>query len=68
MAAMLFPRLLAFAERGWHRAGWERPFQLLRRYDGRSHWVDAAALQAEWEVRWEVGWGDHMSADVVPVF
>lgn len=41
---MMFPRLLALAERAWHRAAWEP-------VDGTdaSAKIDAAALAADWE-------------------
>jgi hexosaminidase len=42
--SMVFPRLLAFAERAWHRAAWEP-------VDGNDHdaAIDTAALAADWE-------------------
>ncbi|WDD95385.1 carbohydate-binding domain-containing protein [Burkholderia sp. FERM BP-3421] len=46
---MVYPRLLALAERAWHRAGWERPYQAGVRYKlGDTHLVDKNALQNDW--------------------
>ena len=45
---MLFPRLLAFAERAWHEAPWEPQYRAGTTYsyvDGR---VDTAALTRDW--------------------
>ena len=50
-AYMLFPRLLAFAERAWHKADWEVPYTAGRRYSPESHFFDArrrAAREADW--------------------
>ncbi|MFS2223509.1 beta-N-acetylhexosaminidase [Pantoea sp. B65] len=50
MEAMIFPRLLSVAERGWHRAGWELDYQPGREYQqGKTHWVDTAALRQDWQ-------------------
>ncbi|WP_075180694.1 beta-N-acetylhexosaminidase [Pantoea sp. 1.19] len=47
--SMLFPRLLAVAERSWHRAGWEQDYVAGRRYEGgKTHFVDRQALLADW--------------------
>lgn len=47
---MAYPRLLALAERAWHRAGWERPYRQGERYQlGVSHLVDRAALNRDWQ-------------------
>lgn len=49
LAYMAFPRLLAFAERAWHQAGWELPYQAGREYKmGSTQFVDQAALLADW--------------------
>lgn len=46
---MVYPRLLALAERAWHRAEWERPYQEGERYKlGETDLVDKAALAADW--------------------
>ena len=45
---MLFPRLIALAERAWHRASWEpayKPGESYRFGDGK---VDRAAIAADW--------------------
>lgn len=46
---MAFPRLLALAERAWHRAGWELDHQAGLAFDGNvtAH-VDAATLALDW--------------------
>ncbi|KVR09682.1 beta-N-acetylhexosaminidase [Burkholderia ubonensis] len=46
---MVYPRLLALAERAWHKADWELPYTAGVRYKrGDTHHVDAAALQRDW--------------------
>ncbi|WP_323122959.1 family 20 glycosylhydrolase [Burkholderia alba] len=46
---MVYPRLLALAERAWHRADWERPYAAGVRYKlGDTHLVDKAALANDW--------------------
>ena len=46
---MAFPRLLALAERAWHRAGWELDYQADLLFEaGVTEHVDAAALAADW--------------------
>ena len=50
MEYMIYPRLIAVAERAWHRAGWEQDYQVGREYKGgESHFVDVATLNKEWE-------------------
>ncbi|ROW55231.1 beta-N-acetylhexosaminidase, partial [Cronobacter malonaticus] len=34
MEYMMYPRLLAVAERAWHRAAWEQDYQAGREYKG----------------------------------
>lgn len=46
---MLFPRLLAFAERSWHKAEWELPYQVGKEYSGETTYVDKAALAQDWQ-------------------
>lgn len=49
MEAKIFPRLLAVAERGWHKAGWEQNWQPGVEYQGgKTHHVDSKALLADW--------------------
>lgn len=46
---MVYPRLLALAERAWHRADWERPYREGERYKlGETDKVDKAALARDW--------------------
>ncbi|WP_137962463.1 family 20 glycosylhydrolase [Burkholderia sp. 4M9327G5] len=46
---MAYPRLLALAERAWHRADWELPYAAGVRFKrGDTHHVDTAALQRDW--------------------
>ena len=46
---MAYPRLLALAERAWHRADWELPYAAGVRFRrGDTHHVDTAALQRDW--------------------
>jgi len=46
---MLFPRLLAFAERAWHSAPWEPPYRPGMTYTYGDGKVDLAALKSDWE-------------------
>src|SRR3546814_13915283 len=43
---MLFPRLLALAERGWSAAPWTPPYRPGASYDWGDKRVDAAAMAA----------------------
>ncbi|WP_445193550.1 family 20 glycosylhydrolase [Sphingomonas sp. Tas61C01] len=45
---MLFPRLLALAERAWSPAPWSPPYQPGARYDWQDKRVDRAALASAW--------------------
>ncbi|SAL61764.1 beta-N-acetylhexosaminidase [Caballeronia peredens] len=46
---MVYPRVLALAERAWHRAAWERPYRDGERYKlGDTDKVDKAALAQDW--------------------
>ncbi len=51
---MAFPRLLALAERAWHRAPWELDYTPATTYSGGTNevpatsLVDTAALEADW--------------------
>lgn len=45
---MLFPRLLALAERAWHRASWEPAYQAGATYSFGDGKVDLAALKSDW--------------------
>jgi hexosaminidase len=45
---MLFPRLLALAERAWSPAPWSPPYQPGARYDWQDKRVDRATLAAAW--------------------
>jgi hexosaminidase len=46
---MLFPRLLAFAERAWHRADFEPPYRPGASYAYGDGQVDPRKLTAEWQ-------------------
>ncbi|AVK72193.1 beta-N-acetylhexosaminidase [Cupriavidus necator] len=47
---MVYPRLLALAERAWHRARWERPYREGERYKlGDTDHVDKSALASDWQ-------------------
>lgn len=49
MEYMLYPRLLAVAERAWHRAAWEQDYQVGREYSGdKTQYVDVKALAKDW--------------------
>ncbi|CAG9239928.1 N,N'-diacetylchitobiase [Paraburkholderia tropica] len=46
---MVYPRLLALAERAWHRAPWELPYRVGERFKlGETDKVDKAALAQDW--------------------
>jgi hexosaminidase len=45
---MLFPRLIAFAERSWHRGGWEPAYRAGASYSYGDGAVDRAALREDW--------------------
>ena len=45
---MLFPRLLAFAERSWHRAAWEPAYRAGESYAYADSQVNVDALQSDW--------------------
>jgi hexosaminidase len=47
--SMIFPRLIAAAERAWHRAGWELPAVPGQVFTGGvTEHVDTAALMGDW--------------------
>ncbi|MDD7997447.1 beta-N-acetylhexosaminidase [Kosakonia radicincitans] len=49
MEYMIYPRMIAVAERAWHRAGWEQDYQAGREYKGgETHLVDVKALDKDW--------------------
>ncbi|HMJ52857.1 MAG TPA: family 20 glycosylhydrolase [Polyangiaceae bacterium] len=48
LESMIFPRLLALAERAWHRAAWE-PADVSGTDWGKAVPIDAALLKADWE-------------------
>jgi hexosaminidase len=45
---MLFPRLIALAERAWHRGAWEPAYAPGRTYAFGDGKIDAAGLLADW--------------------
>jgi len=51
-AYMLFPRLVAFAERAWHRPAWAEPYKVGQSYDANTGHIDTMQLQhlrADWQ-------------------
>jgi hexosaminidase len=46
---MLFPRLLAFAERAWSRADWEPPYRPGTSYSFGDGKIDRTALLSDWQ-------------------
>jgi len=44
----MFPRLLALAERAWHRAGWELPLTEGQKFSAETSFVDQRALAEDW--------------------
>ena len=48
LESLVFPRLLAMAERAWHRAAWE-PADVNGAEWGKAVPIDLAALKADWE-------------------
>ncbi len=45
---MLFPRLIAMAERAWHKADWEREYVAGQNYSSGTNLVDQASLNADY--------------------
>ncbi|MGR5061815.1 beta-N-acetylhexosaminidase [Photobacterium sp. DNB22_13_2] len=45
---MVFPRVLAAAERAWHQANWERDYQPGVEYSQSTQYVDKVALHSDW--------------------
>jgi len=45
---MLFPRLIAMAERAWHRADWEREYVAGQNYSSTTGLVDQVSLNADY--------------------
>jgi hexosaminidase len=46
---MLYPRVLALAERAWHTAGWEPAYKPGQSYSFGDGQVDSAKLLADWQ-------------------
>lgn len=46
---MVFPRVLAAAERAWHKADWERDYQPGVEYSQDTTFVNKAELHSDWE-------------------
>ncbi|WP_438865344.1 family 20 glycosylhydrolase [Neptunicella sp.] len=44
---MLFPRLIAFAERAWHKADWALPYQAGQTYSSQTHHIDEQSKAAQ---------------------
>ncbi|MCC5901052.1 MAG: beta-N-acetylhexosaminidase [Halomonas sp.] len=50
MEYMIFPRLLALAERAWHRADWELDYRPGQEFiGGQTSYVDHEALTEDWQ-------------------
>ncbi|MGK3140730.1 beta-N-acetylhexosaminidase [Pantoea sp. C2G6] len=50
MEQMIYPRLLAVAERSWHRASWELDYRAGREFSGGvTHHVDQQARLRDWQ-------------------
>ncbi|HTH76467.1 MAG TPA: beta-N-acetylhexosaminidase, partial [Trinickia sp.] len=46
---MVYPRLLALAERAWHKADWELPYAAGVSFElGVTHHVNMPALNSDW--------------------
>lgn len=45
---MVFPRVLAVAERAWHRGSWENDYKVGVKYSQDTHLVDKKALLKDW--------------------
>lgn len=45
---MAYPRILALAERAWHKANWELNYVQGRVYDATTSYVNQAALANDW--------------------
>jgi len=45
---MIFPRMLAYAERAWHRADWELPYTAGRTFSSTSGLVNKTALAQDY--------------------
>lgn len=64
VAYMLFPRMYAFAERAWHQADWEEPYQA-----GRSYSVDTQHFDANQQAQQQLDWqrfAQHVSQKMLP--
>ncbi|MCP3687768.1 MAG: family 20 glycosylhydrolase, partial [Gammaproteobacteria bacterium] len=46
---MVYPRVIAVAERAWHQASWEKPYQAGVKYTAETTYVDKAALLQQWQ-------------------
>lgn len=48
---MAFPRLISLAERAWHQADWELPYEVGKEYQqGTTHYVNTAQQTQDWVV------------------
>lgn len=50
MEFMLYPRLISVAERAWHKAEWEQPYQVGKEYSGKTNYVNKQAVQQDWQL------------------
>lgn len=55
---MLFPRLIALAERAWHRGGWELPYD----YQGKKYSAETTYFTAERKTQRDRAWRDFINA------
>lgn len=48
---MAFPRMISLAERAWHQADWELPYQTGKEYQaGKTNYVDKTQLDKDWNL------------------
>lgn len=45
---MVFPRVIAAAERAWHKAGWEENYQVGRVYNQDTNFIDKDSQLTDW--------------------
>ncbi len=46
---MVFPRVLAVAERAWHKANWELNYKVGKEYSQDTHFVNKKTLRKDWQ-------------------
>ncbi|MCK5819674.1 MAG: beta-N-acetylhexosaminidase [Psychromonas sp.] len=50
MQYMVFPRVLAVAERAWHKANWELNYKVGVKYAQNTHLVNKEKLHKDWQI------------------